>query len=176
MDRTLDKKTVLTGPYENVISENNHFYVVHKFNKICVIPYTISENGLLHKIGVIKETDILKEKENYTLINNYISQDDPTNLVAANRLLFEIIGSNVKSADAWMYLGKIDNIVAANGMIIYCVNLTDIDINESEEVEESKKATKFEMVEANKVTISDDALFLAVYMRLFNFFYTNSLK
>jgi len=171
-----NKKIVLTGHFEDVISENKHFYIVHKYDKICVLPYTISENGLLQKIGVIKEIDILKEKENYVLINDYINQDDPTNLVAANRLLFEIIGSNVKKADAWMYLGKIDNIVGANGMMIYCVNLTDIDINESEEVEESKKATKFEMVEANKVVVSDDALFLAAYMRVFNYFYVNALK
>jgi len=170
-----NKNIVLKGPYENVISENNHFYLIHKFNKICVLPYTISENGLLHKIGVIKELDVLKEKENYILINDYINQDDPTNLVAANRLLFEIIGSNVKTADSWMYLGKINNIIEAGEMIVYCVNLTDVDINESDVVEESKKANKFELIEANKVVISDDALFLAAYMRLFNYFYVNSL-
>jgi len=176
MDRALEKKTVLKGNYEDVISENNHFYLVHKYDKICVLPYTISEKGLLNLIGVIKEIDILKEKENYVLINGYINQDDPTNLVAANRLLYEIIGSNVKLADKWMYLGKIENIVGAGSIIVWCVNLTDIDINESEEVQETKQARKFEMVEANKVIVSDDALFLAGYMRLFNYFYVNSLK
>ncbi len=176
MDRALEKKTVLKGPYENVISENDHFYLVHNLDKVCVLPYTISEKGLLNTIGVIKEVDVLKEKENYILINGYINQDDPTNLVAANRLLFEIIGSNITQADSWMYLGQINNTTLGNGVIIWCVNLTDVDIIESEEVEESKEATKFEMIGANKVTVSDDALFLAAYMRLFNYFYVNSLK
>ena len=176
MDRALEKKTVLKGPYEDVISENNHFHIVHKVDKICVLPYTISEKGLLNQIGVIKEIDVLKEKENYVLINGYVSQDDPTNLVCANRLLFEIIGSNITQADSWMYLGKINNTISSNGIIIYCVNLTDVDIVESEEVEESKEAAKFDMIDANKVIVSDDALFLAGYMRLFNYFYVNSLK
>jgi len=171
-----EKKTVLKGKYEDVIFENDHYYVVHKIDKICVLPYTISDKGLLDTIGVIKEVDPLQEKENYVLINGYISQDDPTNLVCANRLLFEIIGSNVKTADSWMYLGQINNTLSSNGLRVYCVNLSEVDINEADEVEETKKATKFEMVKANKILVSDDALFLAAYMRLFNYFYVNSLK
>jgi len=175
-DRIQEKKTVLKGKFEDVISENEHFYVVHKLDKICTLPYTISDNGLLQQIGVIKEIDPLKEKENYVLINGYINQDDPTNLVCANRLLFEIIGSNVGNAGEWMYLGQVNNTLSSNGIKIYCVNLTGVDINQSEEALESKTASKFEMVEANKVIVSDDALFLAAYMRLFNYFYVNSLK
>jgi len=174
MDKKIEKQIVLKGTYEDVLKENDHFYIVHKLDKICVLPYTISSNGLLDKIGVIKELDVLKEKENYTLISGYVNQDDPTNLVSANRLVYEIIGSNIKKADSWMYLGKLTNISGGEN-IVYCVNLTDVDIVESEEVEEIKKAKKFEMIGANRVVGSDDALFLASYMRLFNFFFVNSL-
>jgi hypothetical protein len=169
-------KIILKGKYEDVIQENEHYYVIHKLDKICVLPYTISDKGLLDSIGVIKEIDPLQERENYVLINGFKNQDDPTNLVGANRLLFEIIGSNVTGADSWMYLGQINNTLNSNGLRVYCVNLTDVEINEAEEVEETKKASKFEMVKANKVVVSDDALFLAGYMRLFNFFYVNSLQ
>lgn len=175
MDKKLEKQIVAKGIYEDVIKDNEHFHIIHKLDKICVLPYTISSNGLLDTIGVIKELDILKEKSNYTLISGYVNQDDPTNLVAANRLVFEIIGSNIKGADAWMYLGKLTNISGGENMI-YCVNLTKVDINNSEEVEEVKKAKKFEMINANKVVGSDDALFLASYMRLFNYFYVNSIS
>lgn len=175
-ERVQEKKTVLKGKFEDVISQDDHFYIVHKLDKICVLPYTISEKGLLNNIGVIKEVDPLKERENYVLINGYINQDDGTNLVCANRLLFEIIGSNVRDGKEWMYLGQINNTLNSNGIKIYCVNLTDVDINESDIVQESKEASKFEMVEANKVIVSDDALFLAAYMRLFNYFYVSSLK
>ena len=176
MDKKLEKKIVMKGMFEDVLKENNHLYLVHKLDKICVLPYTISTDGILDKIGVIKDLDILLEKDVYTLINGYISQDDATNLVAANRLLFEVIGSNVKGADDWMYLGTLSNISIGGNVIIWAANISDVDINETANVEETKKALKFEMIPANQVVASDDALFLASYMRLFNYFYVNSLK
>ena len=176
MDKKLEKKIVMKGMFEDVLKENNHLYLVHKLHKICVLPYTISTDGILDKIGVIKDLDVLLEKEVYTLINGYISQDDETNLVAENRLLFEVIGSNVKGADNWMYLGTLSNISIGGNVIIWGANISDIDINEAADVEETKKALKFEMIPANQVVASDDALFLASYMRLFNYFYVNSLK
>jgi len=175
MDKKLQKKVVLTGPYEDVVQENNHLYIVHKLDTICVIPYTISTEGILDKVGVIKEPDIVKEKELYTLISGYVNQDDPTNLVAANRILFELIGSNVKGADNWMYLGTLSNISGGN-IILWAANISDTDVNSSEEVEEVKEARKFKMVRSNEIVSSDDALFLAAYLRLFNYFYVNSLK
>lgn len=171
-----DKKIVLKGAYEDIISEGGHYYISHKKDKVCVLPYTISSNGLLDKIGVIREVDVINEKENFVLINGYINQDDPTNLVCANRLMFEIIGSNATKADDWMYLGKLNNTAVSSDMIIYCVNISDIDINESPEVEESKKERKFQMVDSNKVVVSDDALFLAAYLRMFNYFYITAIS
>ena len=175
MDRKLQKKIVLQGKYEDVIKENDHLYVIHKFDKICVLPYTISSEGIVDQVGVIKELNIEQNKELYTLISGYSNQDDPTTLVGANRLLFEIIGSNVKKADDWMYLGNLSNI-AGGSMVLYSANITDLDINEAAEAELAKQAVKFEMVGANKIVSSDDALFLAAYMRLYNYFYINSLK
>jgi hypothetical protein len=176
MDKNLEKKIVHKGKYEDVIKENDHLYIIHKLNKICVLPYTINEGGLLDKIGVIKELDIEKEKEQFSLISGYINRDDPTDLVCANRLLYEIIGSNIKQGDKWMYLGTVNNISAGSNIILYCVNLTDIEINQADEVEETKKAMQFEMIPSSKVVGSDDALFLAAYMRLFNYFYILNLS
>jgi hypothetical protein len=176
MNKKLEKKIVMKGMFENVLKEKNHLYLIHKLDKICVLPYTISTNGILDKVGVIKELDVLKEKQTYNLINGYISQDDATNLVAANRLLFEVIGSNIKSGSDWMYLGNLSNISIGGEVIIWAANISDIDINQAEEVEETKKALKFEMIPTNQVVASDDALFLASYMRLFNYFYVSSLQ
>lgn len=175
MDKKLQKKLVLSGLYEDVVKENEHLYIIHKVNSICVIPYTISSNGILDTIGVIKKQDINEDKENYKLISGYLSKDDPTNLVAANRILFEVIGSNVKNADNWMYLGKLTNI--SGGLYtLYAANISNIDINNSEDAGEVKRTLKFEMVKSNNITSSDDALFLAGYLRLFNYFYVSSLK
>jgi hypothetical protein len=175
MNRKLEKKIVFKGKFQDVLQEDDQLYLMHKLDKICVLPYTLAEGGLLDRIGVIKERDIEKEKDQYSLLNGFINADDGTNLVAANRILFEVIGSNVTKADNWMYLGTLDNISLGSNIRIYAVNLTDVEINTAEEVEETKKALKFDMIPSNKVAGSDDALFLAAYLRLFNYFYVQNL-
>ena len=177
MDKLVEKKIVYQGKYEDVISINDHFYIISKKQKVCVLPYTISSKGLLDKIGVLKEINIITDRYDYTLINGYVSEDDGTNLVTANRLMYEIIGSNVKKADLWMYLGNVYNKMTSDSEVkLYCVNLTDVSIVEDDEIKEIKKERKFAMVDSNKVVTSDDTLFLAAYLRLLNFFYVNSLK
>lgn len=163
------EKVVLTGPFENVIEKDKHLYIVHKLDTICVIPYTIATNGILNKIGVINDGQL------YKLPMGYVSADDSTDLVAANRILFEIVGSNVRGADDWMYLGKLENI-SGGAITLYAVNVGDVPVKPSTESEDQEQASKFEMIRSNEVVSSDDALFLAAYLRLFNFFYVNSLK
>lgn len=170
MDK-IEKKTVIKGSFEDVIFDDNHYYIAHKLNKVCVLPYTLTSEGLLDKIGIIKEIDIANEKENYVLINGYINQDDNTNLVCANRLLYEAINLNAKSANDWMYLGKINNTTVNSNMVIYSVDITDLNMPT---IVADEFTRKFELVDSNKVSSSDDALFLASYMRLFHYFYINS--
>ena len=163
------EKVVLTGPFEDVIEKNKHLYIVHKLDTICVIPYTIAGNGILDNVGVIKEDNL------YKLLTGYVTADDGTNLVAANRILFDVIQSNVKGADNWMYLGKLENI-SGGDITLYAVNIGDVTVKPTPDSEDQEQASKFEMIRANEVVSSDDALFLAAYLRLFNYFYVNSLK
>jgi hypothetical protein len=176
MKDNIEKKVVLTGEYEDIVEIEKHYYLVSKKHKVAVLPYTISAEGLLDKVGVIKDYNYIFEEYDYTLINGYISQDDGTNLVAANRLLYETVGLNVVGADDWMYLGSLYNNLSTDSAIdIYCVDLTDKPIKETEEVEENMKRKNFKMVDSAIVVTSDDSLLLSTYLRLFNFFYVNSL-
>jgi hypothetical protein len=171
------KKIIAKGRYEKVISFDDHFYITNLKQRICVMPYTISNNGLIDQMGVIKDFNAFSEKFDYTLINGYVSEDDHTDLVAANRLIYEILGSNVTSANNWMYLGTLTNTLLSNSEIkLYCVNITDVTILTDKEIQEVKKERNFEMVPTNKVVTSNDSLFLSAYLRLLNYFYVNSLK
>jgi hypothetical protein len=177
MDKNLNKKIVHVGKYEDVVAIDDHLFVISKKQRICVVPYTISTQGLLDLIGVTQSKNILTERIDYTLLNGYISEDDGTDLVAANRILYEMIGSNVSKADNWMYLGSLYNKMTSDSEIkLYCVNLTNVTIIEDREVEENKKEKHFKMLESNKVVTTDDSLLLASYLRLLNYFYINSLK
>jgi len=172
----IERKTVLEGAYEDVLEIQHHYYLVSKKHKVTILPYTISSEGLLDKIGVIKDYNYVFEEYDYTLLNGYISQDDGTNLVAANRILYEALKINVTKADDWMYLGGLyNNLTSDSAIDLYCVDLTGKEIIETEEVEEDKNRLKFKMIDSQAVITSDDTLLLASFLRLFNYFYINSL-
>ncbi|NMC59897.1 MAG: hypothetical protein GYA51_11035, partial [Candidatus Methanofastidiosa archaeon] len=83
MEKKINKKLVLEGPFEDIIEIEQHYYLVDKKDKICVLPYTIATNGLLDKIGVIKDWNYIEEEKVLTLLNDYAYDDDETDLVAA---------------------------------------------------------------------------------------------
>lgn len=177
MDENLERKIVVEGQFEDVIEIKDHFYIISKKHRVTVLPYTIDSRGLLDKIGVVKDYNYVFEDYDYTLINGYISADDATDLVAANRVLFEVLDMNMSNADDWMYLGSLYNTLTSDSAIsLYCVDVTDVPIKETEEVEQNQEKLKFKMIDSSKVITSDDTLLLASYMRLFNYFYINSLQ
>ena len=177
MNENIERKIIAEGNFEDVIEIQDHYYLVSKKHRVTVLPYTIDSKGLLDKIGVIKDYNYVFEEYDYTLINGYINQDDGTNLVAANRVLYEAIGINVTNADDWMYLGGLyNNLTSDSAISLYCVDMTQKEIKETEEVQEDKKKAKFKMIDSAVAITSDDTLLLASYMRLFNYFYVNALN
>jgi len=177
MNENVKRKVIVNGKFEDVIEIQDHYYLVSKKHQVTVLPYTIDSRGLLDKIGVIKDYNYVFEEYDYTLINGYINQDDGTNLVAANRILYEAIGINIISADDWMYLGGLyNNLTSDSAIDLYCVDLTDKEIPKTEEIEQNKEKIKFKMIDSSNVITSDDTLLLASYLRLFNYFYVNSLQ
>lgn len=177
MDVQLNRKVVLEGKFEDVISIDDHYYLISKKRKVAVLPYTIDTRGLLDKVGVVKDYNYIFENYDYTLISGYINQDDGTNLVTANRVLYDVIGMNFTNADDWMYLGGLYNTLTSDSPIyLYCVDLTQQELKETEEIEQTtNNKLKFKMIDSSFVITSDDTLLLASYLRLFNFFYINSL-
>jgi len=178
MDKKIkDKKLVLSGLFEDVIEIDKHYYLINKTDRICVLPYTISTNGLLDKIGVVEDFNYIEEKKILTLLNDYIYDSDKTDLTASNRILFEIIGTNVTDADKWMYLGALYNNMSSDSLLkIYSVDISDIEIKKDGQVEDVAERKNFKLLDSSKVIQTDDMIFLAGFFRLFNYFYINSLS
>lgn len=169
-----EKKVVLSNDFQEVIEWNDHYYIKSKFDRACVLPYTISD-GLLDKIGVVELWNEEEKETTLTLLTDYFSKDDETNLVGANRILYSITGVNITDASRWMYLGSLFNSLSSDSPIkVYAVNVTDITIEEN--VLDIETRRNFKFLDSAKVTQTDDILFLGSFNRLFNFFYTNSIK
>ena len=172
-----EKQIIIEGDFEDVIQIDNHYYLSYKKDRIAVLPYTIDSRGLLDNIGIMEDWNYVENERVLTLINDYISTDDVTDLVGANRILFEIIGTNIEDALNWMYLGSIYNNMTSDSTIkLYAVDITNVQIKANENVEDSEERKKFKMLSSEKVIQTDDMLFLASFLRLFNFFYVSSLS
>ena len=175
-NENVERKIVKEGRFEDVIEIDDHYYLVSKKHQVCVLPYTIDTKGLLDKIGVVKDYNYIFEDYDFTLISGYINQDDGTDLVAANRILYEVIGTNITDADNWMYLGSLYNsLTSDSGINLYAVDVTNTHILETEEVTENQNDAKFSFLDSSRVISTDDTLFLASFLRLFNYFYVQSL-
>ena len=171
------RKVILEGEYEDVIQIDNHYYLSSKKDRLAILSYTVDDRGLLDKIGIIEDWNYVEDEKVLTLMSDYILTDDATDLVGANRILFEIIGSNNPNALNWMYLGSIFNNMSSDSTIkLYAVDITSIHIKAQENVEEGEERKKFKMMDIDKVIQTDDILFLASFLRLLNYFYISSLS
>lgn len=172
-----EKRIILEGDFEDVLQIDDHYYLSYKKDRLAILPYTVDSKGLLDKIGIVEDWNYVENEKVLTLINDYVTSDDVTDLVGANRILFEIIGTNIDDALNWMYLGSIYNNMSSDSTIkLYAVDITNTAIKTSEDVEEDEERKKFKMMLSEKVIQTDDMLFLASFLRLFNYFYVSSLS
>ncbi len=172
-----EKKIVLEGDFESIIEIEDHYYLISKKDRVAVLPYTIDSRGLLDKIGVTEDWNYISGENDMTLITDYVSTDDETDLVAANRILYEIIGTNVTDAMLWMYLGTVScSLLSDSPIKLYSCDISQVQIKQDEKVEEEVERKKFKLLDSSRVLQSDDMLFLAAYIRVFNYFYINSIQ
>jgi hypothetical protein len=170
-----ESKLIASNEFEEIVERDGRYFVKRKMDVVCVIPYTI-EKGMLEKVGVIKFLEKAFSHLPITLMSGEVNEDDGTNLVTANRILFENVATNVANANLWMYLGKIrDGLMDENGMSVYCVNVSDVNLGKPNELNRSGKG-EFTLVGSNEIVSTDDSVLLAAYLRLFQFFYINSLN
>ena len=172
-----EKRLIHEGEYEDVYEMDDHFYLSFKKDRVVVLPYTIDSKGLLDKIGIVEDWNKVENEKVLTLISDYISTDDSTDMVAANRVLFDVIGTNMRDALDWMYLGSLYNKMSTDSTVkLYAVDITDAEIKNQEAMLEDGQDRKFRMLSSERVLQTDDMLFLASFLRLFNYFYVSSLS
>jgi hypothetical protein len=171
----IEQNIVFNGKFEDVITINDHLYLVFKKHRIAIIPYIISDVNLLEKIGVIKDFNFENENYEYTLITGYPTTDDATDLVTANRILFSIIGFNIEDASKWIYLGKLyNNLTSDSPITLYGVNISGLNLDQNQEAEDNQKRIKFQMLTPERVVNSSESTFLSSYLRLFQYFYSSA--
>ena len=170
-----EEKIILDGEFEEVLEKDGHYYIKSKKDRACVLPYTISSDGLLDTIGVIDIWNEEEQKSSLSLLHDYLNEDDQNNLAGANRILFQTLGINFAEAEKWMFLGSLINSIVSDSPIkLYCVDISNLSIDKI--TLETPDGKKFRLLDSSKVLQTDDTLFLASFSRLFNYFYAKSFN
>lgn len=162
----------------NVVENTGNTGIEFKKITVGVLPYTIADN-LLSSIGVLHEYNSFREKEfSDTLITGTVDPDDDTLLHTAIRELKEEGGFDCQDVDSWIFLGSFRVSKSSDEYChIYAVNVSDIKAEKpTSDGSKQEEKSKFEMKEINNALLTDEALFLAAYLRLFDFFYQKISK
>jgi 8-oxo-dGTP pyrophosphatase MutT (NUDIX family) len=160
----------------DVIEIEGHQKIKMTTMSVAVMPYTIDENGLVDKVGLLREYNTLREGEYcHTLVTGTIDYEDDTLLYTAKRELKEEGGFETPETEneRWLYLGNFFPYKDSDRQIpTFAVDVTGLEQTEPE-TDGSKKESlsKLEMISANDIMISEETLVLAAFLRLFNYFY-----
>ena len=168
-------KTLLENELQEVVKFEDNYYIINKKDVVCVLPYTLDEGGLLDKVGLIEIWNDEERKTELTLLKGFLSEDDGTNMVGANRVFYEVTGVNITEAANWMFLGTLFvSLYSDSPLRVYAVDVSGVEF--AEQVMDENVRKIFKMENSSTVAQSDDMLFLGAFTRLFNFFYAKSLK
>ena len=167
---------------KDILYESKRFDVVKIDSKtgidvkkvtVGVLPYVIAD-GLLSSVGVLHEYNNFR-KGGYcdTIITGTLEPDDSSLLSCAIRELNEEGGYDQTDVDKWIFLGMFKLSKGSNEEI----NVFGVDVSDIEQVDAKGDGSKKEqlsslrMTQINDAILTDESLFLASYLRLFDFFY-----
>jgi 8-oxo-dGTP pyrophosphatase MutT (NUDIX family) len=171
-----------TKEIKKILFETKRFDVIKSIDKIGidfkkitvgVLPYTI-DNSILSSVGVLHEYNSFRE-EKYcdTLITGTVDPDDLTLLQTAMRELHEEGGIACYEIDRWIFLGSMRLSKSSNEYChVFAADVTNIEIEEAKgDGSYQENNSKFKLTPINDAILTDEAIFLASYLRLFDFFY-----
>lgn len=169
---------------DNILYKNDEFpfHIIKRGDEIGidmrkitvgVLPYKIKD-GLLSEVGIVHEyLPFRPGGYSNVLITGTITPDDKDLLSGSKRELTEESGFVQDDDEAWTFLGSMLLSKASNEVIhTYGVNVSDIeqgDILGDGSIKEENST--FKMVPINEAILTDESLFLAAYLRLFDTFY-----
>ena len=169
----MEKETIHQSKRFDVVKRDKKIGIEIKKVTIGVLPYTIS-NNMLSSIGVLHEyNNFRKGKYANTLITGTLEADDLDLLNCAIRELEEEGGFVQNDVDQWVFLGSFKLSKASTEEInVFAVNVTGIEQKEAlGDGSKKEELSSLKMMNINDAILTDEALFLASFLRLFDFFY-----
>jgi len=164
----------------DIVDVEGHVGMKLKTMSVAVMPFTIDDNGMIDKIGLLKEYNPFREGDfSHTLITGTIDYEDDSLLYTAKRELKEEGGYEVPDNEnlRWIYLGNFFPYKDSDRQVpTFAVDVTGVEPQEPQtDGTKKEELSKLEMIPSNNIMITEEMLPLSAFLRLFNYFYQKTI-
>jgi 8-oxo-dGTP pyrophosphatase MutT (NUDIX family) len=156
----------------DVINKDGYHAIKNNNSTVAVIIYTLDDNELLDKIGIVTENNPHFSEGTYVgLVTGKIESDDPSLLSRAKIETKEESGYLVSDNERWDFLGEVyTSKILPDSVYCYSVDVTGL-----EKEKTASDTTKFNLVSLSKIEKIPDALLQTCFFKLFTKLYKQKL-
>lgn len=159
------------GP-SNKKSDKIYFGIHFKKHSVGVLPYVL-ENGIITKIGVVKEYNSNRNEKITSLLTGTFEKDDILNINTAIRELKEESGIDCKDLDKYIFLGNF--YLSKNSdefMPLYAVNITGLSIKEENlNLQDREDDLEFKIIDIKDALKINETILITAIFKLFEIIY-----
>ncbi len=172
----MDKELLYSTKKFDVVKRDGKAGIEIKKVTVGVLPYVISD-GILSSVGVLHEYNSFR-KGNFcdTVITGTLDPDDTDLLSCAIRELEEEGGFIQNDVDKWIFLGTFKlSKVSTEEISVFGVDVSGLEQgNAKGDGSKKESLSSLRMTQINDAILTDESIFLAAYLRLFDFFYQSN--
>ena len=164
-------------PFE-IITKDGFPAITHENSTVAVLLYTLDENELLDRVGVVTEKNPHFADGTYTgIILGTVESQDPSMLARAKQEALEEAGYEVAESDRWDFLGEIyTSKLFPDSIYCYCADITSLKPSAPKgDGSPQEKGISFSLIPLNRVQKIPDSIFQSCFFKLFSKLYKNQL-
>lgn len=165
-------------PFE-IISKEDFYAIKNEKSVIAVAIYTLDEEGLLDKIGLVTEDNPHFQTGKYIgLVMGKVEEDDSSLLSRAKIETREESGFDVTEEDRWDFLGELfTSKIFPEPIYCYSVDVTGLEAGKiSGDGSEAEANIKFDLLPLNEVQKVNDSIVQSCFFKLFTKLYKQELS
>ena len=161
-------------PFE-IVNKDGFSAIKNKNSGIAILIYTLDENELLDRIGIITEKNPHFPEGSYKgLVMGTIESDDSSLLSRAKKEALEEIGYDISDNNRWDFLGEIyTSKIFTDSIYCYSADVTGLD-NKKASTKQDKNS-KFSLVPLNRAQKIPDSILQSCFFKLFTKLYKNQI-
>lgn len=151
-----------------IVTKDDFYAVKEQFSTVAVIAYSLDENDMLDKVGVLTEKNSMFKKGTYkSLFMCNVSSEDASMLLKAKQSLKEI-GYQVDDTSMWNFIGEM---YPSSKFVdpVYCYS---VDVTHAEKTPGTES---FSLVSLNEASKINDSILQACFFKLFISLYKQDL-